>query len=734
MRYCLLLLTIALFLSCKNEKTNHQDDIKTDLSTNRALVNPFIGTDGTGHTFPGPSMPFGMVQPGPDNKDYGWNHTSGYQYRDTLLLGFSQTRFSGTGINEMGDVLLLPYSKEKEALRNSYFKNTEKAEVGYYALTKKDEVKVELTCSERVAFHQYIFPSREAHVFINLQHGLRFVFDENSQKGLVLDSKVTIENDSTISGYALTDNWVKRKYFYTIQFSEPFSSIEELPKAENDKAPKYDAAFKLKDDKQLKVKIALSSVSVDGSKLNLVTEIPHWDFEAVKSHNQSTWDDYLNRIQIEAPKKQKEIFYTSLYHLFLQPSNIADVDGKYRGANDEIATAPNKAYYSTLSIWDVYRAAFPLLQIVAPERIDGIVNSMLLHHDAAGFLPIWTAWGQDNYCMIGNHAIPMILSAYNNGFTGFDAQKALQAMVETSTESHINSDWELYNQYGYYPFDKLDNESVSRTLESGFDDYAVAQMAKKLGDSTIYTTFTQRANYYKNLFDPETKLFRGKDTQGHFRTPFDPLTATSPLNNPGDYTEANAWQYFWTPAQYDVDGMIELLGGTTEFTNHLNTFFTTEALNPNKFLGQEAMIGQYAHGNEPSHHILYLYAFSHTPKKGQKYIKRVMEEFHNNTPDGMIGNDDCGQMSAWYILSTLGFYPVNSSDGTFVIGAPQVSEATIQLANGKKFSMTTENFSENNNFTDSVFMNDNLIEDHKISFDQIINGGKLEFKMTNKLD
>jgi len=730
----LFLIPLAIF-SCKQEKENLKTSEKTVVEkANRSFVNPFIGTDGTGHTFPGPSMPFGMVQPGPDNRDFGWNHTSGYQYKDTLLLGFSQTRLSGTGINEMGDVLLNPYSKEKENLKNSYFKNTEKAEVGYYTLTKKDGVEVELTCSERVAFHQYTFPSDDANVHINLQHGLRFVFDENNQKGLVLDSNVSIENDSTISGYASTENWVKRKYFYTIKFSEPFSIIKELPKAINDKAPKYDALFKLKEGNILKVKIALSSVSVESSKLNLETEIPHWDFEAVKTQNQSVWDDYLDRITIKAPDKQKEMFYTSLYHLFLQPSNIADVDGKYRGADDHIATALNKEYYSTLSIWDVYRAAFPLLQIVAPEKIDGIVNSMLLHHDAAGFLPIWTAWGQDNYCMIGNHAIPMILSAYNNGFTGFDAQKALNAMVETSTKSHINSDWELYNQYGYYPFDKLDNEAVSRTLESGFDDYCVAQMAKKLGNSDVYSTFSKRADYYKNLFDSETRLFRGKDTKGNFRTPFDPLTATSPLNNPGDYTEANAWQYFWTPAQYDVQGMIKLLGGKTAFTNHLDTFFTTEALNPNKFLGQEAMIGQYAHGNEPSHHILYLYAYSDTPEKGQDYIKRVMNEFHNNTPDGMIGNDDCGQMSAWYIFSTLGFYPVNASNGEFVLGAPQVSEAIIQLASGEQFRMTAENFSEDNNYTNSVRFNNNIIKDRDITFRQLTKGGDLIFKMTNKTD
>jgi predicted alpha-1,2-mannosidase len=407
------------------------------------------------------------------------------------------------------------------------------------------------------------------------------------------------------------------------------------------------------------------------------------------------------------------------------------VDGKYRGADDKINRAPNKEYYSTLSIWDIYRGAFPLLQIIAPEKVNGIVNSMLIHHKAAGFLPIWTAWGQDNYCMIGNHAIPMLLSAYNNGFKGFDAKDALKAMVETSTKSHINSNWDLYNQYGYYPFDKLDNEAVSRTLESGFDDYCVSQMAKKLNDKTNVIAFDERANYYKNLFDPETKLFRGKDTKGNFRTPFDPLTATSPMNNPGDYTEANAWQYFWTPAQYDVQGMINLLGGKDNFTKQLNTFFTIETPNPNKFLGQEAMIGQYAHGNEPSHHILYLYAYSNEPKTGHKYIHKVINEFHNNTPDGMIGNDDCGQMSAWYILSTLGFYPVNSSNGEFVFGSPQVKKAVIHLDNGKEFRIDSYNFSNETIFNENRFLNERKIAKPFITYREIRAGGTLKFEMIN---
>lgn len=694
---------------------------------NSTYVNTFIGTDGTGHTFPGPSLPFGMVQPGPDNNISGWNHTSGYQYKDTLLLGFSQTRFSGTGIGEMGNILLLPFSKKKVNQKNSYYKNSEKASVGYYTLVKKDDIKVELTCSERVAFHKYTYPDNKAKLLLDFQHGLQFLNDS-----LVLESDIKIENATTISGYCKTKGWVTKKYFFTISLATPFSSIRQLPKGKRENAPKYILDFNLAKNNILKVKVALSTVSVDGAKLNLTTEISHWDFEKVKQNAEKVWDNYLNRIDIKAPHKQKEIFYTSLYHLLLQPSNIADVDGKYRGADDKVNIASNKEYYSTLSIWDIYRGAFPLLQIIAPEKIDGIVNTMLLHHKAAGFLPIWTAWGQDNYCMIGNHAIPMILSAYNNGFDGFDKNEALKAMLETSTKSHVNSDWELYNEYGYYPFDKLDNEAVSRTLESGYDDWCVAQMASKMNDNENALAFNKRANYYKNLFDPGTQLFRGKDTNGNWRAPFDPLTATSPMNNPGDYTEANAWQYFWTPAQYDIEGMKNLLGGTTVFTNKLNDFFTIESPNPNKFLGQEAMIGQYAHGNEPSHHIVYLYAYSDTPKAGQKFIHKIINEFNNNTPDGMIGNDDCGQMSAWYILSCLGFYPVNPSNGEFVLGAPQVEKATLHLKNNKTFTVETTNFSAENMYRENSMLNNVPLSKPIITYSEIMNGGTLKFQMTNK--
>ena len=687
-------------------------------------VNTFIGTEGTGHTFPGPSMPFGMVQPGPDNVNKGWNYTSGYQYRDSVILGFSQTRANGTGINEFGDVLLQPFTDERtENFSETYRKESEKASPGYYTVTLNNKVKVELTCTERVAMHQYTYPNSKANLLVDLQHGLRFLTDS-----LVLESDVKVEDNNTISGYCHTKNWVERKYFFTIQFNQAFISYRKLSQKNKEKAPRYVLSFNLK-NKILQTKIALSTVSVAGAKNNLQKELPGWDFNSTVAQAKNVWNSYLSRIHIEAPQKQKEIFYSSLYRFFIQPSNIADVDGNYRGADDKIALAKNKAYYSTLSNWDIYRGAFPLLQILAPEKINDIVNSMLIHHKAAGFLPIWTAWGQDNYCMIGNHAIPMILSAYQNGFKGFDANEALQAMVQTSTKSHINSDWELYNQYGYYPFDKLDNEAVSRTLESGYDDWCVAEMAKKLGKNELAKTFSKRALYYQNIYDTETTFFRGKDTKGNWRTPFNPLMATSPMNNPGDYTEANAWQYFWTPAQHDVNGLTQLVGGKENFTKKLNAFFTTEAENPNKFLGQEAMIGQYAHGNEPSHHIGYLYAYSTEPQTGQKYIHRVINEFHGNTPNGMIGNDDCGQMSAWYILSTLGFYPVNPASGEFVLGSPQVKKATLHLAKNKSFSIEAKNFSEQAIYNETRLLNGKEINKPFITFQDVINGGSLIFEM-----
>ena len=687
-------------------------------------VNPFIGSNGTGHTFPGPSMPFGMVQPGPDNRDNGWDYTSGYQYKDSVIQGLSQTRLNGTGIREFGDILLQPLTtKKKDNYGETYFKQSEKASPGYYSVNMNNKVQVELTCTERIAFHQYTYPENIAYLLVDFQHGLRFMTDS-----LVLDSDVKVDNNNTISGYCHTKNWVDRRYYFTVQFNLPFTDYIILKRGLKENAPRYVLGFNLT-NKILQTKISLSTVSIDGAKQNMLIELPGWNFTETVERAKKIWNTYLQKIVIEAPEKQKEVFYTSMYRLFLQPANIADVDGQYRGVDDSVRPAVNKEYYSTLSLWDTYRAAHPLYTIIAPDKVNGFVRSMITHSKAAGFLPIWSAWGKDNYCMIGNHAIPVIADAYRKGFTGFNAKEALKEMIKSTTVNHINSNWTLLNKYGYYPIDSLDNEAVSRTLEHGVDDYCIAVMAEKMGEQKHATDYYKRAHYYKNLYDSGTKQMRGKDSKGNWRSPFNPLMATSPMNNPGDYTEANAWQYFWTPAQYDINGMMKLLGGKKKYTQQLDSFFTITTPNPNKYLGQEAMIGQYAHGNEPSHHIAYLYAYSDSPKTGQRYINTICNNFYNNTPDGMIGNDDCGQMSAWYILSVLGFYQINPVSNEFVFGAPQVKKATIYLPDGKKFIINAENVSTENIFTKAIYLNQNNSEPF-ITYQQIMNGGTLNFIMT----
>jgi predicted alpha-1,2-mannosidase len=471
--------------------------------------------------------------------------------------------------------------------------------------------------------------------------------------------------------------------------------------------------------KVLQTKVALSTVSVAGAKKNLERELPGWNFAAVVAQAQKTWNSYLSRIVIEAPRPQKEIFYSCLYRLFIQPTNIADVDGRYRGPDDSIRMKKDHAYYSTLSLWDTYRAVHPLYTLIAPERVNGFVNSMISHAEVAGFLPIWTIWGQDNYCMIGNHAIPVIADAYTKGFRGFAPDAALRHMVKSTTQSHVNSNWPLLTKYGYYPYDSLSNESVSRTLEHGVDDYCVARMAGQMGEQAVAAAYGKRAGYYRNLYDRTTRQMRGKNSRGQWRTPFDPLMATSPMNNPGDYTEANAWQYFWTPAQYDIEGLMGLLGGKNDFTAQLDSFFTIQAWGANKHLGQEAMIGQYAHANEPDQHAAYLYAYTDTPEKGKALVARICREFYGNTPAGMIGNDDCGQMSAWYIFATLGFYPVNPASGQYVLGRPQVAKALVQVGNNKTLVITRGKHTQPGNAT----LNGTVLATPTVEHRALVRGG-----------
>ncbi|MEI6643058.1 MAG: GH92 family glycosyl hydrolase [Novosphingobium sp.] len=640
------------------------------------LVDPFIGTDGTGHTFPGPSLPFGMVQPGPDNAGTGWEYTSGYQYRAPRILGFSQNRASGTGIPELGDVLLQPSQTRRDDLSSIYAKSGEQAHPGYYAVTLTDnDVRVELSAALRTAFHRYTFGrGGRVWVLVDLQHGLTFMPDRQP----VLASEA-VPTPFGLDGMQQRRNWTTRTVAFHLVFDHPVAERVTLPPRKGDAAPRYLLGFDLGTGRVLQAKVALANTDIAGARGN-AAEIPDWNFTRVAASARIQWNRLLARATITAPRAQQRIFATALYHAFLHPSVISDRDGRWRGPDGQIRRAARGPRYSTFSLWDSFRAAMPLAMLLVPERIDDFAQSLLDHADASGRLPIWPIWGGETGTMIGEPALPVLAGAWARGFRGFDGKRALAAMERTSTVDGGLSQWNLYDKYGYYPFDKVEGEAVSRTLEAGVGDAALARMAEMLGDKAAAARFSARAGGWRQLIDPATSLARGKDSAGAWRTPFDPLTPTSPLNNPGDYTEANAWQYTWTTALHDPAGLVAAMGGPAAFREKLDTFF--HALQPTAgaaYLGQEAMIGQYAHGNEPSHHVAWLYALTDRPETGHRLVSRIAQTFYRDAPDGIIGNEDAGQMSAWYIFASLGFYPLQPASADYVAGLPLVSRARLAV-------------------------------------------------------
>ncbi len=711
----LLCLTALIAASCTSPKQTKSEDYTQ-------FVNPFVGAAENGHCFPGATVPFGLIQAGPETGNCTWAYCSGYQSTDSTINGFSQTRLNGTGCPDLGDLLMLPFSGNpvREKYRSSFKRGQDKASPGYYSVVLSDfDVKAEMTASEHTAIHRYTFQRNEpSHVLVDFQSAM--VFNEKMLHEHVIEANVNFESNTLISGSTRTSVWLDRTYYYVIEFSKPITGKTELPKLDAaEKAPRYVFDFDLKPDEELLVKIAISSTSIDGAKKNLLAEIPKWEFEKVREAAQTKWNELLSKVQIEGTKDQKDIFYTSMYHLFIQPNNIADVT--------------EKPFYSTLSIWDTYRAAHPLYTILAPERVDGFVNSMLHQNDLQGFLPIWALWGKETYCMIGNHAVPVIVDAYLKGFRGFDAERAYQAVKTSLTINHRNSDWTIYNKFGYYPYDKVKNESVSRTLESVYDDYCAAQFAKALNKQNDYQYFTKRSNFYKNLFDKQTMLMRGRDSLGNWRTPFNSFALSQASESGGDYTEGNAWQYTWH-IQHDIPGLIELMGGSDYFNVKLDSLFEmSPKKEANGFVADvTGLIGQYAHGNEPSHHVAYLYALAGKPWKTQKLVRQICETQYKNEINGLCGNDDCGQMSAWLIFSNFGFYPVNPCGGEYVLGAPQVKKATISLPNSKSFTMEAIDLSEANLYVQSVELNGMKYEKNTISHQDIVNGGSLKFFMGNQ--
>ncbi len=693
-------------------------------------VDPFIGTDGTGHTFPGPTAPFGMVQPGPDNGSTGWEYTSGYQYRAPLILGFSQTRASGTGIPELGDVLVMPSRTRRETFASGYDKLSETARAGYYAVTlRENDVRVELTASELTAFHRYTFAGGGGRVWVlvDLQHGLTFRTDRQP----VLESHAVVTRDG-IEGWQRRTNWTTRTVAFALMFDHPVAEHIELPRREGDAAQRYLLAFDLPAAGVLQMKAGLSSVDLAGARANRETT-PGWDFEAVAAATAAQWESLLSRATIDAPARQKRIFTTALYHAFIHPSRISDADGRWRGPDGNVRRAEKGIRYSTLSLWDTFRAANSLYALLVPERVDDFVLTLLDHADAAGRLPKWTIWGGETGTMIGEPALPVIAEAWAKGFRGFDGQRALAAMVATSTRDaapaypgdHSLSQWSLYDRFGYYPFDLTQGEAVSRTLEAAIGDDATARMAAMLGQTALAERFAARAGGWRKLIDPETRLARGRDSTGGWRTPFDPLMPTSPLNNPGDYTEANAWQYSWTPALHDPEGLVAAMGGREAFRRKLDTFFfDLKPLEGWAYLGQEAMIGQYAHGNEPSHHIAWLYAYTDRPETGQALVRRIATDFYADTPQGLIGNEDAGQMSAWYVFATLGFYPAQPASGSYVAGMPLVRRATIAVPARQK--LTIERIG-NGDRLKRVTLAGRALASTAIPHQQLTRGGTLRF-------
>ena len=698
-------------------------------------VNPFIGNADNGHTFPGACAPFGLIQASPESGVGSWRYCSGYNYEDNFIEGFAQTHLNGTGCPDLGDILLFPFSGDikDNTYKSEYDKSTQKASPGYYAVTLSDYgVDAEITATAHTTLHRYKFNNEgPARLLVDLQRGM--VGSKDALKTHVLEAELEMPDNQTITGHNQTRAWVTRHYFYVIKFDRPYTVKEELPAEKGEKAKRLILEFDTKPGEAVQVKIAMSSVSIDGALASLQKENPAWDFDAVHQSTRDQWQALLSRAQVTGTTDEKTSFYTSMYHLMMQPNNIADIDGRYRGIDDNIHMSPTGEYYSTFSLWDTYRAAHPLYTILNPDKVDAMIQTMLDHQKIQGFLPIWALWGKENFCMIGNHAIPVIVDAYLKGFKGFDAEEAYQAVKASATVSHFNSDWETFEKYGYFPFDIIDTESVSKTLECAYDDYCVAQMAKALGKTEDYERFSKRAAFYKNLFDPELKLMRGKDSKGNWRTPFNSFLLSHASSSGGDFTEGNSWQYTWH-VQHDVQGLIDLMGGNEAFVTKLDSLFFLESTAENTGFVSDVtgLIGQYAHGNEPSHHVAYLYSYAGHPEKTQQVIREVFDRFYLAQPDGLCGNDDCGQMSAWYIFSAMGFYPVNPISGEYVLGAPQIEKISLSLPEGKTFTVEAKGLSKTNKYVKSVELNGKPVTGLTISHKDVMNGGNLVFTMTDQ--
>jgi len=713
-----------------------------------AFVRPFVGTKGEGNTYPGAQVPFGMVVVSPDTEKQDWSAASGYEYSDSTLYGFSMLHLHGTGIPDMGDILLQPTVGEtrldpgtKDLKEKGYLSRfshaREAASPGYYSVVLDDYgVKAELTATTRAGMLRFTYPaSREAHVVLDLAHVLQ---------SKVIWSSLRVVDAQTLQGMHLVKGWAKeRPVYFAARFSKPFGALRIFS---DKKELKYDsfktyryvshtsgagpnlqavADYETAPGEQISVKVGISALSEASALRNLDAEMPDWAFEAYVQKAQSAWNDELGKFEVEGTDLQKATFYTGVYHAFMAPNEYSDVDGRYRGQDHQPKEAKGFRAYTTFSLWDTYRATHPLFTLVQVDRDRDMIRSLLAAYEQSSdhLLPIWNFWSNETWCMPGYHAVPVIVDAWAKGMTGIDWDKALEACVASATHPRFDA-LEVYERLGYVPFD-VENESVSKTLEYAYDDACIARLARGLGKTTLAERFEKRAQAFRNLYDPSLKLMRPRDSKGQWMTPFNPME----YKHLGPFTEGTTWQYTWSVAQ-DVPGLIGLMGGREAFVKQLDQVFQEHE--QRKDAGVEDIlgrIGEYWHGNEPSHHIAYLYAAAGQPWKTQALVRKLIDTQYGAEPDSLCGNDDCGQMSAWYLFSAMGFYPLCPGDNRYVLGSPALPRVAMHLSNGKTFTVRAENFAPANVYVQKVTLDGRPWTQAWLPHSAIWAGGELVFTL-----
>ena len=759
------LFLLVIIFGCVSKSTESVVESKNFIK----YVNPMIGTSKMGHVYPGATAPFGMVQLSPQTnfevmfKEGKYNkstyeYCAGYQYKDTTIIGFAHTNFSGTGHSDLGDLLIMPTvgnlvldpiktDAGEKGFYSTFSHQKEKSEAGYYKVDLEDyKIKAELTASERVGFHQYTFPkSSESHILLDLVYNVYHHDNKNVWTFL------RVENDSTLTGYRQTKGWARdKKVFFAVKFSKPFKSYghkkydeikydgfyRRFNQQENfpEMAGKDIRAFFNFDTSEgeiINIKFALSSVSSAGAMKNMEAEIPHWNFNKTKEETQQKWNTELSKIDIETiEESQKEIFYTALYHTMLSPILYEDVDGQYRGLDQNIHTSDGFTNYTIFSLWDTYRALHPLFNIIQQERNNNMIKSMLAHQEQSvhKMLPIWSHYANENWCMIGYHATSVIADAIVKNVGDFDKEQALKASVETANVSYFDGLGD-YIKYKYVPDDKS-HSSVSKTLELAYNDWTIATIAKSVGDTKTEKIFLERSEYYNNVFNSENNYMSPKLSDGTFRKDFNPLDTHGQ-----GFIEGNAWNYgLYVPHQ--LDKMIQMMGGKASFSKRLDSLFTMEIedkyIEKHEDITRDGIIGNYVHGNEPGHHIPYLYNWTGNDYKTQERVRMIMNTMYGTGVDGLCGNDDAGQMSAWYIFSALGFYPVTPGSNQYALGSPLIKKATLTLENGKKLVISSENQSKENVYVEKLTINGQEIDRNYVLHDELINGGELVFIMSNQ--